>query len=450
MTGLKTAQVFRLTAQGLKQAAKAALAAAALLCGAASAQAIEIKDIASPKGVHAWFVHDDTVPVVSIRFDFKGGASQDPADKLGLVNLMSGLLDEGAGNIPSQAYQDKVDAAGAELDFSANADNLSGKMRVLADNVDKAAALLALALQKPRFDEEPLNRVRDQIIVGIKAAERDPMTIAQKKFAQELYGRHPYGRALIGTPETLSKITRADLTAAHAQLMARDNVKIAIVGPLDQSRAAALIGKIFDGLPAHAQLRKIDYAPPHLGGLTTVRYDMPQTAISLVYPGVRRKDKEYYAVYLANHILGGSGLSSRLFKEVREKRGLAYTVGSGLLNRDYSDALLVSTGTRGAQAQQSLETIRAEIKKMAADGITEQELKDAKSYVIGAYAVQNMESSAAIASTLVGLQEQDLPIDYIEKREALINAVSLAEVNAAAKRLFGAEPAILMVGPMKD
>lgn len=421
-----------------------------LLTPALAASALTIQDIASPKSVHAWFVEDETVPVVSLNFAFKGGAAQDPADKAGLVNLMSSLLDEGAGGIESQAFQQQMDRLGADLSFSADDDAVRGSLKVLAENADKAAALLALALQKPRFDQAPLNRVREQIIVGIKAAERDPMTIAQKKFAAELYGSHPYGRPLEGGAESLGAITRADLQAAHKALFARDNVKIGLVGALSKARAAALIGKIFDALPAKAALRKVAPVAPHLGGLTNVAYDMPQTAINLVYPGVARKDKDYYAAYLMNHVLGGSGLTSRLFVQVREKRGLAYSIRSGLSNQDYADSLIISTGVRAAAAPQSLETIRAEVKKLAANGIDSAELQTAKSYVIGAYAVRNMGSSSAIAATLEGLQEKDLPINYLETRAAAINAVRLDDVNALAKKIFSVEPAILMVGPVKD
>lgn len=430
-------------------AAVPALLAGLLSCGR-FAQAVVIQDIVSPKGVHAWFVEDKTVPVLALRFAFKGGAVQDPADRLGLANLMSNLLDEGAGTLESQPYQQKLDALGADLAFAAGEDNVTGALKVLAENADKAAGLLALALQQPRFDKEPLDRVREQIIVGIKAEERDPMVIAQKKFAAELYGRHPYARPVSGTPASLKTISQADLQAAHRRLLARNNVKIGIVGAISKEQAAALVGKIFDALPAKAQLQPVAPVRPHLGGLTTVHYDMPQTAINLVYPGVARKDKDYYAAYLLDYVLGGSGLTSRLFTEVREKRGLAYTVRSSLVNRDYADSLSIATGTRAPSAQQSLETIRAEVRKIAGNGITEQELQQAKSYVIGAYAVQNMGSSGAIAATLVGLQEWGLPIDYIQKREAEINAVSLAAVNAVSRRIFMVEPAILMVGPMKD
>lgn len=414
------------------------------------ANAIEIRDVQSPKGVHAWLVEDHTVPVVAIYFSFKGGSAQDPAGKEGLANFMSSLLDEGAGDLRSDLFQARLDDLGAGMSFSATDDVISGSLRVLAENCDRAVNLLALAVQKPRFDPDAVERVREQFAVSIRASERDPSTMAQKKFAAMVYGRHPYGRWSEGTPQSLDRITQADFVAAHAKIFARDHVKIGIVGPVSPQEAGKMIARIFDALPQKADLQKIEQAKLHLGGMTTIHYDMPQTAIMLLYPGVKRHDPDFFAAYLMNYILGGPGLTSRLFSEVREKRGLAYSVASSLVNRDYASTLAISTGTRASRAQESLETIRAEIRRMMTAGVTAQELAAAKSYAVGSYAVQNMSSSSAIAATLVGLQEQNLPIDYIEKRASLINAVSLDRVNAVAKRLFSVEPAILMVGPMKD
>lgn len=424
-----------------------------LLCFLAfsySANAIEIKDIQSSKGVHAWLVEDHTVPVIAIQFSFKGGSVQEPAGKEGLTDLMSGLFDEGAGDIRSDAFQAWLDDLGGDMSFSVSKDAVRGSLRVLAENRDQAVKLLALAVQKPLFDQDAVDRIREQLAVGIRASERDPSTIAQKKFATMVYGKHPYGRWSEGTPESLAKITRDDLVSAHAKMFARDNVKIGIVGPVSPEEARKIIEQVFDALPQKAHLQTIEPAKLHLGGMTTVNYNMPQTSITLLYPGIKRKDPEFFAAYLMNYILGGSGLTSRLFTEVREKRGLAYSVNSGLMNLDYASALTISTGTRADRAQESLKTIREEVKRMATTGVTASELAAAKSYIIGSYAVQNMGSSADIASTLVGLQEQDLPVDYIRKRGDLINAVTQDAANAVAKRLLSAEPAILMVGPMKD
>lgn len=415
----------------------------------APANAIEIQNVVSEKGIQAWLVEDHTVPIVAIQFSIGGGSSQDPQDKEGLANLMTGLFDEGAGDILSEDFQARLDDLGAEMAFSASRDRMQGSMRVLADNKTPAFDLLGLAIRQPRFDQEPIDRVREQLITELKAAEKDPKTIAQNRLLSMIYGKHPYGRRAEGTPETLMHITHDDLVAAHKAMFARDNLHIGIVGPVSAQEASAIIDKIFADLPEKASLKKIDEVKLNLGGMANVNYDLPQTSLTLVYPGVKRNDPDFFAAYLMNYVLGGPGLTSRLFSEVREKRGLAYTVGSTLISYDHAANLVVSTGTRSKEAQKTLSTIRDEIRKMAENGITQQELDDAKSYVIGSYAVKNMGSSSDIAGTLVGLQDQGLPIDYISKRKAEIEAVTTDQVKAIAQKLLSKEPTLLIIGPSK-
>lgn len=414
------------------------------------ANALDIESITSQKGIKAWLVEDDTVPVISIQFSFGGGTTQDPQGKEGLANLMTGLFDEGAGDLNSETFQTRLDDLGAEMAFSVNRDRMRGSMKVIADNRDEAFNLLALSVQKPRFDDEAINRIREQLVAGLKASEKDPKTIAQNRLLALIYGKHPYSRRGEGTPDTLKQITRSDLENMHHAMFARDNLHIGIVGPISPQDATVIVDRIFGDLPDKAQLQKIPDAKLNLGGTANVNYNLPQTSLMLVYPGVKRNDPDFFAAYLMNYVLGGPGLTSRLFAEVREKRGLAYTVGSSLMNYDHSATLAVSTGTRSSEAQKTLATIRSEIKRMADDGVSQQELDDAKSYVIGSYAVQNMGSSSAIASTLVGLQDEGLPIDYIDKRRALIDAVTLDEVKAVAQKLLRPEPALLVIGPSKS
>lgn len=416
----------------------------------ASANAIEIQNVTSPKGLQAWLVEDHTVPIISIQFSIGGGTTQDPQGKEGLVKLMTGLFDEGAGDIQSQAFQARLDDLGAEMAFTANRDRMLGNMRVLADNRDAAFDLLALAVQKPRFDQDAIDRIREQLVAALKASEKDPSTIAQNRLNMLVYGKHPYGRRADGTPESLAAVTRDDLVASHQAMFARDNLHVGIVGPVSPKQAEEMLDKIFGGLPEKANVKKIENAKLNLGGTANVNYDLPQTSLTLVYPGVYRDDPDFFAAYLMNYVLGGPGLTSRLFSEVREKRGLAYTVGSSLVIYDHSAGLVISTGTKASEAQKTLATIREQVKKMAEDGITGQELDEAKSYVIGSYAVQNMGSSSDIAATLVGLQDQGLPIDYIEKRRDDINAVTLDQVKSIAKKLLSGEPALLVVGPSKS
>lgn len=423
----------------------AAIALAALLVPL-PAFALDIQEVTSPKGIKAWLVEDKSVPLISVRFSFKGGSVQDDQGKEGLANLMSGLFDEGAGDMPSDAYQERLDNIGAEMSFSASRDNISGGMRMLKENSSAAFNMLALAIQKPRFDQDAVDRIRGQIIAGIQASKNDPNTIAAQKFAEVLYGKHPYARREEGTEQSLQAITREDLLQAHKKLFAKDNLKIGVVGAISAQELAPLLDKLFGDLQDKAELKPVAPAKLALGATTSVAYDLPQTMITLVYPGVKRSDKDFFAAYLMNQVLG-DGFTSRLYNEVREKRGLAYTVGSALITRDYANSLNISTGTRPDRAQQSLDVIRAEVVRMAKSGVTDQELAAAKSFAIGSYAINNLDSSMAVARTLVGLQQYDLGRDYINRRADLINAVTKEDVQAVAAKLFKADPAILVVGP---
>lgn len=413
----------------------------------AARAAVAIKEVRSPGGITAWLVEDYTVPIVAIRFAFPGGSTQDPAGKEGLANLMSGLFDEGAGDLDSDAFQLKLDDAGAEMRFSAGRDNFYGSMRVLADQRAEAFGLLKLAVTKPRFDQAPVDRIRSQIVAGIVAGARDPENAAQVAWSQAIYGDHPYARRNEGTEATLDTITAGDLRAQHARLFARSKLRIGVVGAIDAATLAAELDRVFGDLPAEPQLSPVAKAAPKLAQEIGVPYDLPQTSLRLAYPGIDRKDPQFFAAYLMNEVLGGGTFSSRLFEEVREKRGLAYSVGSSLINNEYSEGLVISTATRSDRAAETLEIIRREVARMAADGPTEAELEAAKKYVVGAYAINNLNSSSAIAATLVELQLDELGIDYIDRRAALINGVTLDQAHAAAKRLLSAEPAIMVVGP---
>lgn len=427
-------------------ALQAFLTISALLAVSASAVALDIQTVTSPKNIEAWLVEDHTIPLISIQFSFKGGTSQDPEGKDGLAYLMSGLFDEGAGDMDSDTYQERLDNIGAEMSFSASPDSISGGMRMLQENSAEAFDMLALAVQQPRFDQVAIDRIRSQIEARIKAQSGDPSTIASQKFAEVLYGDHPYARRDEGTLKTLASIDRDDLVQAHHNLFGRDQLKIGVVGAINAEELAPLLDKIFGDLPEKATLKPVENADIALGATTSVTYDLPQASINLVYPGVKRTDEDFFAAYLMNQILG-VGFTSRLYNEVREKRGLAYSVSSGLSLRDHANNLMIATATRPDRLHESLEVIRNEVNRMAKSGPTEEELAAAKSFTIGSYPINNLGSSVAVANTLVGLQEQNLPINYIDERRDLINAVTLDQVKAVASKLLQAEPAILIVGP---
>jgi zinc protease len=408
---------------------------------------VNIQEVISPRGIKAWLVEDYSVPLISIRFAFEGGSTQDPVGKEGLANLMTGLFDEGAGDLDSDAFQERLDDAGAEMGFSAGSDRIYGSMRMLADQRDEALALLRLAVQQPRFDQAPFERIRDQIVSGIEARALDPESRSEIAWAEALYGDHPYARRDEGTPQSLASISPADLKSFHDRTFARSDLTVAVVGAIDAETLARELDALFGPLPAEPQLAPVAEAEPRLGQQIGVPYELPQTTLQLAYPGVERQDPRFFAAYIMNHILGGGTFSSRLFAEVREKRGLAYGIGSSLVNREHSSQLVIGTATRSDRAAETLRIIKDEVRRMAEEGPTEAELASAKKYLIGAYAINNLDSSGAVANTLVELQIDELGIDYIDRRAAIINAVTLDEVKAAAQLLLSAEPAVMVVGP---
>lgn len=433
----------------IRHTAAAALTSLLLLVALAATASAEVKiqEVVSSKGVKAWLVEDYTVPIISVRFAFRGGSTQDPAGKQGIANLMTGLFDEGAGDMDSDQFQLALDDAGAEMSFSAGSDAIYGSMRMLADSQDNAFSLLRTAILSPRFDQAPVDRIRAQIAAGIEASERDPEQRGQVAWREAIYAGHPYAQPGEGTVASLSAITRDDLLAFHKQQFARDNLTVGVVGAIDAESLKKRLDELFGDLPEKAGLVKVERAAPKLGQQINIEYDLPQTSIYMAWPGIDRDDPQFFAAYLMDHIFGGGTFSSRLFTEVREKRGLAYSVNSALVNRDFDATMQVMTGTRADRAAETLSIIKAEAKRMADQGPTAEELEFAKKYVIGAYAINNLDSSAAIARTLVQLQMDRLGIDYIQRRVKLINDVTLDDVTAVAKRLLTAEPAVMLVGP---
>ncbi len=413
----------------------------------AARAAVDIQEVKSDSGVTAWLVEDYTVPIIVTRFAFRGGASQDPAGKEGITNLMTGLFDEGAGDMDADTFQERLDEVGAEMSFSAGRDTVYGNMRMLAEERDNAFELLRLAVTSPRFDEEPINRIRAQINTSIQQSMRDPNSLGQDVFAKALYGDHPYARRSDGTLESLASVTADDLRVLHGRTFARSNISIAVVGAIDAETLKKELDRVFGSLPAEAKLTLVAKVEPKLGQEVAYPYALPQSTIQLVYPGIDREDPEFFAAFMMNHVLGGGTFSSRLFNEVREKRGLTYGIGSGLYTSDYANSLMIGTSTRADRTQEALQVIRDTIRTLLDEGVDEEELATAKTYLIGAYAINNLDSSSALARTLVELQRDNRGIDYINRRAGYIEAVTAEQVEAVAKRLLTAEPAVLVIGP---
>ena len=410
-------------------------------------RAASVQKIRSRGGVEAWLVEDYAVPLVACDFAFKGGASQDAPGRTGTASMLASLLDEGAGPLDAEAFHRALDDKAIEISFGAERDGLSGRMKTLSRHVEPAFDLLRMALSEPRLDTDAIERVRSQIAAGLKRESKDPDSVASRAWRERAFPNHPYGLPVRGTLETLPRITRADLMSGYEAALVRADLKIAIVGAIDAETVGRLLDQAFGALPATGRLKPVaDTVPAASDKPQVVDLDIPQSTIRFGMNGVPRKDPEHMAAVVINHILGGGVFSARLFREVREKRGLAYSVYSHLSNFDHACLFGGGTSTKNERALESLQVIEEEIGKLASEGPTESELTKAKKFLTGSYALR-FDTSLKIASQLVHLQTEGFDVDYLDERNGMIEAVTMDDARRVAKRMLGAGPLLVtMVG----
>lgn len=413
------------------------------------AWAVDIQTVTTEKGIKALLVEDYTVPLIAISFAFKGGSAQDMPGKEGTAQLLTNMLDEGAGEIESQAFQEALDDAGVNYAFNVSSDEFSGSIKTLTETAEDSFELLRLMLNEPRFDAEPLERMKAARANRLRAQETNPQAIASKAFREALFDGHPYARPSDGTLETLEAITSADLDAYRKRVFARDNLVLGVVGAIDAERLKTVLDKIFGDLPEKADLLPVEDIEIEAGKRVHIDFTTPQTNIRLALPGIKRDDPDFYTGYLVNYILGGGAFSSRLYEEVREKRGLAYGVYSYLGTYDRAGIVGAGTATSAAKTQEALDVILAEIDRMAKEGPSQEELDKAKAFITGTYAISNLDTSDKISGVLVAIQTADLGIDYIDRRKDYIAAVTIDDAKRVARRLLSGEPTIITVGPAK-
>lgn len=424
-------------------------AALAFAFAVAPASAMTIEKIVSPSGIHAWLVRERSVPLVALNYAFHGGSSQDEADKSGTGNLTADLLDEGAGELSGKAFHEQLENHAIDLRFSVGRDYFRGSLRTLNEHRDEAFDLLALALNSPRFDADAVERVRGQEMAGLRREMTNPNDLASRRWWSTAFPDHPYGRESKGSLETVPHITVADLRDYVRRVFARNELAVSIVGDIDAKTAGELIDRAFGRLPQKADLRPVPQVSPRdLGRRIVIDLDVPQAVVTFGGQGIGRHDPDFMAAYVVNHILGGGGFSSRLYREVREKRGLAYGVSDSLIWFRRAAVMIGGTATRADRAGDALAIIEHEIKRMAEQGPTPQELADSKSYLKGAYAL-SLDTSMKIAAQLTEIQLDDLGIDYIQRRGGMIDAVTIDDAKRVAKRLYGGGLLVTVAGRPK-
>ncbi|MGC5779703.1 M16 family metallopeptidase [Methylobacterium sp. NFXW15] len=387
-------------------------------------------------GVEAWHVESNVVPMIALSFTFEGGAAQDPEGKAGCAQMLARLLDEGAGDLTSDAFQERLAARAIELSFHAGPDALGGSLKMLLKHADEAIDLLALALAKPRLDQDAIERVRAQVIAGLRYQQNDPGVMASRRFFREAFAGHAYARPSSGTIESVAAITRDDLVAMHARLIGRGRIKVAAVGAIGADSLAEALTRAFGSLAEAGELQVVPRTEiAELGRRIVVDLDVPQSVIRFGMKGIPWRDPDFIPAYVLNHVLGGGAFTSRLFQEVREKRGLAYSVGTSLVSHRSAAMIWGYTATKNERVGEALSVIGDEIGRLITEGPSDEELQKAKDYLTGSYAL-GFDTSTKIAHQLVQIAFEDLGMDYISRRNAMVEAVSQADIRRAAARTF--------------
>lgn len=416
---------------------RAVLAAVLLLAAPVRAE-IAIQEVTSPGGIRAWLVEDHNIPFTALEVQFKGGSSLEAPDKRGVVNLMTATLEEGAGEMDSKAFAEAREALAAGITFDSGADSVGVSAKFLTENRDQVVDLMREALVNPRFDQDAVDRVREQVLSNLRANEKDPGTLASERFNALAFGDHPYATTGDGTIETVSRLTRDDVVAAHKAALARDRVFVAASGDITAEELGKLLDRLLGDLPATGAPQPGTapwLLPP---GVTVVDFPSPQSTVFFGEVGIPRDDPDFFPAFILNEVIGGGRFTARLMTEVREKRGLTYGIGTYLVNMEHADMLLGQFSASNDKVAEAIKVVQAEWGRLVSEGVTPEELEATKTYLTGSYPLR-FDGNGPIASVLVGMQMDAMPIDYVTTRNAKIEAVTMEDIKRVAARLFKPE-----------
>lgn len=413
-----------------------------------SARAAEIVPIRSvtTNGITVLFLEQHFIPTVEIHALVKVGSAQDPPDKAGLANLTASLLDEGTVTRTSRQFAEQIDFVGGSLEAHAAEDFTTASARVLKKDADLGFALLADMLQHPAFHKQDFERVRAQILGEIMSDDDDPGNVAMKAFHQLIFHGHPYSWPAHGTEETLNKITVADIQQFHAREYLPNQTILVIVGDLTQEQATALVQAHFGswkkGPPSPYMLKKP--APIERKMVQLIEKDLTQSTIVLGHTGISRTNPDYYALTVMNYILGAGGFSSRLMESIRDKQGLAYGIMSHFDTRLMPGAFFINLQTRTDVTNQAITGVLTEIRGIREAPVSDQELNEAKSFIIGSFPLR-VDSSAKLANVLAQVEFYNLGLDYFTHYPKAIEKVTKDDVLRVAKQYLDPQHYALVV-----
>ena len=421
------------------------LAIFAILARPGEGLALSVEELVSGKGIKAWLVEEHSVPLIAVKFAFAGGASQDPIGKEGLAAMVADLLTEGAGDLTEEAFKAKVSSLGLRLSLSASRDAIYGGLETLSSRFAPSADLLRLALTAPRFDEDAIERVRSQRLTDLAIAANEPNRIAVERWYLEAFPGNPYGRSADGTPDSVTRIVRDDLTGQYAKLLARGVLKVVIVGDIDKTAAAAALDTIFGDLPDTAQvtlLPKVDPRPAPAP--VVVEKDQPSATAVFGLASLASDHPDFPALEVLNHIIGSGDFDASLTEEIRVKRGLAYSVQTGLLHDSISSILLGAFSTKNDTMASALGVLKEVLAATARDGPSTGQFDNAKRYLTGSYLL-DFDTNAKVASSLLSMWIDGERPDYLKRRNQKINAVTLDDVKRVAREVLKTDRLIVTV-----
>ena len=406
--------------------------------------AIDFKSLKTDSGIKFWLVEDKSLPLISLSFLFKGGSSLDPVGKEGVTNLMTSLLDEGSDNFSAPEFKLAMRENGVKISYSASKEKINGTFQVVKSQIQEGFWLLHESLNKPLFQLDKINEVKSQIEASIKIDQSNISTIASDKFNDFFFINNKLGKTVKGNLDSLSKIKRLDILKSFEKSITKNNLVIGIAGDINSELAKKYIDYVFGNLPINNSIKPISTLPNLRNGVEIFEIDTPQTTVVFGQRGLSRNNKDYFSARIANYILGGGGFQSRLYKEIRERNGLVYSIYSYLLPFERIGIIIGGFQTRNENVKNTIQKVRDEWINIRVNGISKKELANAKTYFKGSFS-RNLTSTISIANLLMIVQYYDLGEDYFANRDLIIDNVKLNHVNKLVKNLFDNDKLFFMV-----
>lgn len=397
-----------------------------------------IQQFTTPGGVSVWLVEEPSIPILSLRMAWKAGETNDPEGLEGLTNAMVYHMNEGAGELDAQAFFKGMEELNMSFSCGASNESTYCNASMLTDNADASFDMIALAFAEPRFDDGPFERFKREQEVSLQTRETNPQYLASRARAAALYPDHAYARDT--SAESLAALTQDAMRAQKDKLMVQDGMLVTAVGAMSPEELAPLIDKAVSGLPQTSETVEtsdVVLAAPATAPVV-IELPQPQSLVTFAAPAMTREDPDFYTAVVLNYTFGGGGFESRLMKDLRVAKGLTYGIYTQVSSQDKIQLWSGGGQTKNESAGDFIAGIKENMAAMVAEGMTEEELSAAKAYLTGSYPL-GFDSNAKIAARMMGVRLDELPVDFFDKRNAMVEAVTLEDVNRIAAEYLSPE-----------